>query len=147
MPAIVFIVDINYQRAKSTAEKLNSVHPDWLTIIVDSCFEAKKAAEVFDLNAAIINHELPDGDGLELMIELQEKNPFLAPIILIPTSFSQKLREIVKFCGALDLLEEPLDNGTLVTTVERAIEQCNQRASLQKTEEQRPKIKSAILEG
>ncbi|UCD84690.1 MAG: response regulator [Deltaproteobacteria bacterium] len=115
--------------AKFTAGNIRILHPDWYTVLVGSYLEAKRAAEVFDLNAAIINQELPDGDGLELLIELQEKNSCLSPIILVPTSFPQKLREIAKICGAFSVLEKPTNNDALITALEGAIAQFSQKRS------------------
>jgi DNA-binding NtrC family response regulator len=125
----LLIVGRNYTMAKYNAGSIRMVHPDWRIVLADSYDEAMRAAEIFDLNAAIINQDLAGDDDVDLLIELQEKNPCLSPIVLNPTPVPDKLRETLKICGAFDVLENPVDSDILIATVEGALARFSQRQS------------------
>jgi DNA-binding NtrC family response regulator len=123
----LLIVNSNYQEAKFTARNIHTAHPDWQIVLVNSYREAMRAAEVSDLNAAIIDLILPDGNGFDLLIELRGRNPALSPIILTPSLSTHRFCEIVKSHGGFSVMEKPVDSIVLVNSIEQALAQFSER--------------------
>lgn len=84
---------------------------------------AKEALSIVDnggVAAAIIDFRLPDGNGLDLFLELRKYDKKL-PCVLITSYGSPKLREEAKELGFYAYFDKPFDNRALVDTLKKAL--------------------------
>ena len=83
---------------------------------------AKEAISIADeggISAAIIDYRLPDGNGLDLFLDLRKRNKNLS-CILITSYGSSKLREEALRLGFDTYFDKPFDNKALVAALLKA---------------------------
>ncbi len=79
------------------------------------------AAEDRRIDVAIIDRQLRDGDGIELLRLLKQRRPELAVIILSGSSDRPTARRAIE-CGASDFLSKPCSLNDLEAAVRRALD-------------------------
>ena len=82
--------------------------------------EARSIAGKGGLSAAVIDFRLPDGDGLDLFLDLRERDRNL-PCVLITSYGSDKLRQEALERGFNAYFDKPFDNAALVAVLEKAL--------------------------
>lgn len=99
-------------------------------VLSDAGFEVKTAntvkealaiADKYEVSAAIIDFRLPDGNGLDLFLQLRKKNGKVPGILITSYGSSTLYKEAIKL-GFFAYVDKPFDNKLLVTTVKEAID-------------------------
>jgi DNA-binding NtrC family response regulator len=93
------------------------------------CAEAERAAVQGVPDAAIMDYQLPDGDGIELLRRLKETAPGLLGIILTGHGSIELAVRAVKE-GADQFLTKPVDLAAVLVLLERMIEDRRNRQKL-----------------
>ncbi|HSE92377.1 MAG TPA: sigma-54 dependent transcriptional regulator [Methylomirabilota bacterium] len=75
-----------------------------------------------DVQAAIVDLMLPDGDGLLLTRELKKRDPALEVIVVTAYGSVRKAMEATKGAGAFYVLEKPFDPDEVLGLVKNAVE-------------------------
>ena len=75
-----------------------------------------------DVQAAIVDLMLPDGDGIGLTRELKRRDPALEVIIVTAYGSVRKAMEATKGAGAFYVLEKPFDPDEVLGLVKNALE-------------------------
>lgn len=92
------------------------------TATYDSLAQLSAAKDIPQLGCAILDLNLADSDGLQIQECLRKLAPTLAVIFV--TGFGRVSSSVRAMkAGAVDFLEKPVEDATLLQTVERAIEQ------------------------
>ncbi len=94
----------------------------WLVTDVGTCKAAKKAASDIRPSLAVLDHQLPDGTGLELIQHLRELDPEIAVIILTAHSSIEFAVEAMR-AGANHFLPKPVHIENLISVSERCLEE------------------------
>lgn len=98
-------------------------------IEADSLAAARAVAKTGDIEAALVDFRLPDGDGLALMGELREMMPGLPVIIVTAYSSIEAAVPAIK-AGASDYIAKPFEVEALLFSVRRALEESQMRRRL-----------------
>jgi DNA-binding NtrC family response regulator len=83
--------------------------------------EGRQRARDFDPNVIVLDYQLPDGTGLDLLQHLRSENS-KRPIIFVTAFGSADLALHAMSKGAFDYLQKPLELGKLTEVIERAFE-------------------------
>jgi two-component system response regulator AtoC len=75
-----------------------------------------------DVQAAILDLMLPDGDGLTLCRELKQRDPNVEVVIVTAYGSVRKAMEATKGAGAFYVLEKPFDPDELIGLIGHAID-------------------------
>ena len=75
-----------------------------------------------DVQAAIVDLMLPDGDGLTLTRELKRRDPNIEVVIVTAYGSVRKAMEATKGAGAFYVLEKPFDPDELIGLVAHALD-------------------------
>ena len=75
-----------------------------------------------DVQAAIVDLMLPDGDGLALTKELKARDPAIEVIVITAYGSVRKAMEATKGAGAFYVVEKPFDPDEIVGLVRNALE-------------------------
>ena len=86
---------------------------------VTSLAEAKNSVTVFRPDFILLDIELPDGNGLELITELDSVHP--KPVSIVMTGHGSEWAERALTKGAADFLAKPFDSIRLRVTVQNAM--------------------------
>ncbi len=112
MKQTILIVEDNRKLAHLFQEALSG---NFDTIIVSSIFEAKQYLE--KVNGILLDLQLPDGEGIELIAPARAKNPSCVIIVVTAYGTVQKAVEALRL-GAADFLEKPVDLEALLRRFE-----------------------------
>ena len=88
-------------------------------LAVTSLAEAKKSIAFFRPDFILLDIELPDGNGLELIGELDSVQP--TPVTIVMTGHGSEWAERALAKGAADFLAKPFDSIRLRVTVQNAM--------------------------
>ena len=86
---------------------------------VTSLTEAKKSVVLFRPDFVLLDIELPDGNGLDLISELDTVHP--KPVSIVMTGHGSEWAERALAKGAADFLAKPFDSIRLRVTVQNAM--------------------------
>jgi DNA-binding NtrC family response regulator len=75
-----------------------------------------------EVQAAVVDLRLPDGDGLELTRELKRRNPLIEVLIITAYGSVRKAMEATTGAGAFYVLEKPFDQDEVVGLLRKALE-------------------------
>jgi two-component system, NtrC family, response regulator AtoC len=75
-----------------------------------------------DVQAAIVDLMLPDGDGLTLTKELKARDPAIEVIVITAYGSVRKAMEATKGAGAFHVVEKPFDPDEVIGLVRNALE-------------------------
>jgi DNA-binding NtrC family response regulator len=90
--------------------------------IAGSVRTALTAVAETDVQAAIIDLMLPDGDGLTLTRELKSRDPLLEVVIVTAYGSVRKAMEATKGAGAFYVVEKPFDADEIIALIRKALE-------------------------
>ena len=88
-------------------------------LAVTSLAEAKKSIAFFRPDFILLDIELPDGNGLELIVDLDSVQP--TPVTIVMTGHGSEWAERALAKGAADFLAKPFDSIRLRVTVQNAM--------------------------
>ncbi|MBI2216205.1 MAG: sigma-54-dependent Fis family transcriptional regulator [Candidatus Rokubacteria bacterium] len=75
-----------------------------------------------EIQAAVVDLRLPDGDGLELTRELRARHPLAQVLVITAYGSVRKAMEATKSAGAFYVLEKPFDPDEVVGLLRKALE-------------------------
>ncbi len=84
---------------------------------------AEELLDATDLPAhgcLVVDHHMPGMTGVELVDRLRRRDVDM-PAILITTDASSSLRQLATGSGILQVLEKPLEDGSLLVSIRRAL--------------------------
>ena len=90
--------------------------------IAGSVATALAAVVQGDVQAAIVDLMLPDGDGLALTRELKKRDRSIEVIVITAYGSVRKAMEAIKGAGAFHILEKPFDPDEVLGVVAHALE-------------------------
>jgi DNA-binding NtrC family response regulator len=90
--------------------------------IANSVATALTVMSQTDVQAAIVDLMLPDGDGLSLTRELKKRDPNVEVVIVTAYGSVRKAMEATKGAGAFYVLEKPFDPDELIGLVAHALD-------------------------
>ena len=88
-----------------------------------SALEAIEKTNSDSFDAIILDYQLPEMDGLNVLKEIKGRHPETRIILLTGFATVKKRAEAMKM-GALDLLEKPVDLRVLSEKIRQAKERC-----------------------
>lgn len=83
--------------------------------------DGRQKARDFDPNVIVLDQQLPDGLGIDLLQQLQSENS-KRPVIFVTAFGSADLALQAMSKGAFDYLQKPLELGKLTEVIERAFD-------------------------
>lgn len=96
--------------------------PDCLFITASSAKEGLKAAKNHPIDAALIDVQMPEIDGIEMCRRLYKDEKTAFPVILITAHKSTpKIRAKGMEAGAIDFISRPIDNIELLAKIKVAL--------------------------
>ena len=81
---------------------------------------ALSIADTDEISGAVLDFRLPDGNGLDLFLELRQRHQNL-PCVLITSYGSQKLHAEASELGFVACFDKPFDNRALIAVLEKAV--------------------------
>ncbi len=115
----ILVVDDNRQIQALLTELLGVA--GHVTRAAASCEEARALIDQDTFSCALIDLGLPDGNGLDLLPYIREKQPLLVPIILTGDGRAETIIETMR-AGAFDFLIKPFVSASLHAAINRAQE-------------------------
>jgi DNA-binding NtrC family response regulator len=119
MPEDVILIVEDDIRQRALLGEFLSVY-DMKVLTAGNCLEAEHIFRTQRPDAAILDYELPDGNGLDLMTRLRAIDPSLTVIILTGQGTIQRAVQAVKL-GADQFLTKPADLATLIVLLQRSL--------------------------
>ena len=107
----LLIVDDSKLARMAVIRALNNSYPDWPRVEAGSAADAMRAAEQDAPDIALIDFNMPGGDGLNLVEGLRRNHPNM-PIALISANHQQQIIDRTKQLGAT-FLPKPLGDEDL----------------------------------
>lgn len=121
--------------------------PDCLFITASSAKEGLKAAKNHPIDAALIDVQMPEMDGIEMCQKLNIDDRTDFPVILITANKSTpKLRTQGLDAGAIDFISRPIDNIELLAKIKVALKIKKSEDKLKRAQEELQQ-KNTELEG
>ncbi|HUT56029.1 MAG TPA: response regulator [bacterium] len=121
METRLLYVEDNRNLAEFVGQHLKELRPSWMVMPAHSCGEARSMLSREAVpDAAVLDVNLPDGNGVDLLGELKAANPRL-PVIMVSGACSDDLFSRVVRRGAYTLIEKPFSMMDLVFNIESAV--------------------------
>jgi DNA-binding NtrC family response regulator len=121
MDTRLLVVEDNPSLAAMIGRQLYEARPDWSIMPAHSCGEARKVFGYGAVpDAALLDVNLPDGNGIELLSEFKSAAPHL-PVVMMTGLYSDDLHSRAIRGGAYSLLEKPFSANDLINTLEGAV--------------------------
>ena len=93
-----------------------------LVTIAESVADARLSLEPSQADCVLLDLQLPDGNGLDLLKEWQESIENLVPVVVITANGSMNTAVEAMRAGASDFIVKPFDSERLLTTVANVVE-------------------------
>jgi len=113
----VLLVDDEQEFVETLAERMRA--RDMVVSTATSPIDAIDKANKESYDAIVLDLQMPEMDGLEVLKLLKEKNPDLQIILLTGHATVEKGIQAMKF-GAMDLVEKPADIKILTEKIKEA---------------------------
>ena len=107
----LLIVDDSKLARMAVIKVLNSCHPDWQRVEAANAADALKAVQNEKPNIAIVDFNMPQRDGLDLVGDLRALTPDM-PIGIISANHQQEIVDRARALGAT-FLPKPLTETSL----------------------------------
>ncbi|MDI6797845.1 MAG: response regulator [Desulfatibacillaceae bacterium] len=120
MPPTLLFVDDNLPLARTVTAFICEIRPEWRFWVVGTCAEARQVYHQRRPDLAILDVALPDGNGLNLLLEFKLIRPDL-PVIIISGDDPEPLAQESLARGGHSFFSKPFSVLTLVATIESAI--------------------------
>ena len=114
------------------------------TVSAQSGYEAIQRVEAYAVNLAILDFELPDTTGLDLLQQIKHLQPGV-PVIIMSANTSQCLKLDVFEAGAYTFIAKPIKLPQLLQFVSRALEFHRQGASVTRSVTRTIQVKKSIF--
>ncbi|MFO8056159.1 MAG: response regulator [bacterium] len=130
MSAKLLFVDDDHKLVQVATRYLNQLRPEWEYLLAHSLAEARRIYNRYCPDAAVLDVSLPDGNGLDLLSEFKQHRPDL-PIIVISGDDPVTISQAVIERGGYSFLEKPFSASLLVSQIEAAFTNYQDRAPIQ----------------
>jgi DNA-binding NtrC family response regulator len=121
METKLLYVEDNQSLASLIGRTLKEIRPDWMVMPAGSLGEARSVINRQPVpDAAVLDVNLPDGNGVDLLGEIKSLNPKL-PVIMVSGAYSDALFARVVRNGGYTLMEKPFSINSLVFNIESAV--------------------------
>ena len=111
---------------------------------VETINDARALIKQFQPEIVLLDMRLPDGNGMELLVELVDKNM----TVLVMTAFGEVADAVNAMkLGATDYLKKPIDLEELVVVVEKAENTQNLKLKIEHSRQREHHIESPIMLG
>lgn len=101
------------------ALRIRLVAQGYSVVLADSVARALEALDNMIPRAAVLDINLPDGNGIELMVQIHKTRPDVPlPTIIMTASTSPGLRDTAMQSGAFGFFEKPFPSNLLITKIE-----------------------------
>ena len=117
----VLIVDDSKLARMAAAKVLTDCHPDWSSVEAGSAALALSAVTSHSPDIALVDFNMPGGDGLDLAAEMRKLKPAM-PIALISANHQQQIVDRAHALGAA-FLPKPISHKSLQAFLESAIQE------------------------
>ena len=107
----LLIVDDSKLARMAVIKALSSCYPDWQRVEAGSAADALKAVKQEKPHIAIVDFNMPNGDGLQLAVDLLALTPGM-PIGIISANHQQAVVDRARALGA-SFLPKPLTEQSL----------------------------------
>ena len=114
------------------------------TLLAESGYEAIRLIQENSIDLAILDFNLPDTTGSELLQQIKQFHPD-APVIIMSANTSQRIKLDVFEAGAYTFIAKPIDLPQLLRFVARGLSFKQQWASVPRTGSQTIQIKRSIF--
>ena len=114
------------------------------TVSAQSGYEAMQQVEANLVNLAILDFDLPDTTGLELLQQIKQLQPGV-PVIIMSANTSQSLKLDVFEAGAYTFIAKPIRLPQLLQFVSRALDFQQQGTSVSRTVSRTIQVKRSIF--
>lgn len=120
MPTTLLFVDDHVALSESVMRYIDDVRPEWRFLVANTCAEARRLHGESLPDAAVLDINLPDGNGLDLLSEFKAANPGL-PVIMISGHAPPSLRQQILDRGGYAFLSKPFSGSIMLRNIELAI--------------------------
>lgn len=121
MPMTLLFVDDNVTLVRTATRYMGDIRPQWRFLLAHTLGEARRIYDLYSPpDAAVLDVDLPDGNGLDFLIELRHRYPGL-PVIMISGGNSASLRQEALDRGGYAFISKPFSAPILVNHIESAI--------------------------
>lgn len=119
---ILLLIDNNSKSIFVLKNIISEQIPNCLFITASSAKEGLKAAKNHPIDAALIDVQMPEIDGIEMCRRLYKDEKTAFPVILITAHKStSKIRAKGMEAGAIDFISRPIDNIELLAKIKVAL--------------------------
>jgi two-component system, NtrC family, nitrogen regulation response regulator GlnG len=120
METTVLFMDDNLTLVEYTSRLLGKMRPEWRFLLANNLAEARRLFTECFTDAAVLDVDLPDGNGLDLLSELKGHCPWL-PVIMMSGDDGPDLRRAVVDRGGFAFLGKPFSLSDLVDHIDLAL--------------------------
>lgn len=117
LPTTLLFVDDNLALVEVTTRYISELRPQWRILLAHTLAEGRRIYDQCFPDAAVLDMGLPDGSGLDLLIEFKRHRPEL-PIVVISGDDNEALRQKVADRWGSAFLAKPFSAPALVNQVE-----------------------------
>ncbi len=130
MPTKLLFLDDNIDLVKTATRYMNEIRPQWKFLLAHTLAEAREIYNMHAPDAAVLDVQLPDGSGLDLLSEFKRQRPEL-PVIVISGDDPETISQAVIERGGYAFLPKPFSTPVLVSHIESAITAFRHEAAYQ----------------
>ena len=117
----VLIVDDSKLARMAAAKVLTECHPGWSSVEAGNADLALSAVTRDAPDIALVDFNMPGGDGLDLAAQLRKLKPAM-PIALISANHQQQIVDRARALGAA-FLPKPISQKSLLAFLESAVQE------------------------
>lgn len=103
----IFILEDDLVTSVGMAKALHTELPEAQVLRASTLYEARLVLASFDIHFFIIDVNLPDGNGIDFIVDVTSKNP-QAGVVVMTSDALPKHRDRAATYGALHFIEKPL---------------------------------------
>jgi DNA-binding NarL/FixJ family response regulator len=120
MPYKILIVDDSKLARMAVTKALNVLHPDWVRLEAASADEALAAVKKEHPDIALVDFNMPGGNGLDLAAAFRESNPRM-PVAVVSANRQREIVSRARTIGAA-FLNKPLTEEDLDAFLKAAVQ-------------------------
>jgi DNA-binding NtrC family response regulator len=117
METTLLMVDDNIPLLELSSRHIGMMRPHWRLALAHSVAEARRVNGLCRPDAAVLDVELPDGSGLDLLHEFKLARPEL-PVVVVSGSAPVPLCQVVSASRGVTFLPKPFLVSELVMNIE-----------------------------
>lgn len=117
----ILIVDDSKLARMAANKVLNTLYPDWVRVEAGNADDALRVVELEAPDVALLDFNMPGGDGLELAAKIRRLSPHM-PLGLVSANHQQEIVNRARATGA-SFLPKPLTEQALSDFLDAAVQQ------------------------